>query len=104
MNDLSLQIGLVNPVKVRNGELSDSCAGKVEGHGGSQPPHTDDQHTAFRQSPLPLSAHLGEFDLPAVAFLFCCVHGFSFRGGAYRGGPEIGTQYNDKSFCRQVRR
>ena len=46
MDNLSLQIGFIYTVKVRNGEVSDPSTGKVERDRRAQSPHADNQRPA----------------------------------------------------------
>ena len=104
MDDLSLQVGFIHPVKVRDGEVADSGTGKIERDGRAQPPHANNQRPACGQLLLAVNPDLGEFDLPAIAFLVDGVHEFLSGDGACSQGCEGSAQYNDKLFFRQVRR
>jgi hypothetical protein len=67
VEDLPLQIGEVDPVRIGEGQLADAAGGKVERRGAAEAAGADDERARVAQPLLALDPDFGEQDVPAVA-------------------------------------
>ncbi len=71
MQDLAVQVGDVYHVKVNEAQGAHSGRGQVQAGGRAQPASPDEEDARLQELPLPLTAHIGQDDLTAVApYLF----------------------------------
>ncbi|MCY1178249.1 hypothetical protein D9M71_506950 [compost metagenome] len=67
MQDLTLQIGQVDRVEIRQVQFTDTRRRQVQRHGRTQATEADDQYPAVFEPQLPVDIDLSQEDLPAVA-------------------------------------
>ena len=67
IENLPLQVGEVDLVRIGDGELADAARGKVERRGTTQAAGADDKRVRRAQPLLPLDSYFVEQDVAAVA-------------------------------------
>ena len=67
MDDLALEVGLVDDVRVDDAERADSGGGEVERRGRAEPARADEQDACVEEALLALLADLRDQQVPAVA-------------------------------------
>jgi hypothetical protein len=67
VQDLTLQVGEVDLVRVGEGQLADAAGCEVERCGAAEPAGADDQRGSRAQPLLPLDPDFGKEDVAAVA-------------------------------------
>ena len=67
VDDLSLQVRLVDDVRVDDAELADAGGGEVERRGRAEAPRADQEHPRFEQLELSFLADLGNQQVARVA-------------------------------------
>jgi len=67
VEDLALQVGEVDPVRIDEGQAADAGGGEVERGGAAEAAGADDERARGAQLLLPLDTDLREEDVPAVA-------------------------------------
>lgn len=67
MQHLTLQVGQINRVEIRQMQFTDTCRRQVQRHGRPQAAKTDNQHPAVFKPQLTVNIDLSQEDLPAVA-------------------------------------
>jgi hypothetical protein len=95
VEDLPLQVGEVDLIRVGEGELADAAGREVERGGATQPAGADDQRGGRAQPLLPLDPDFGKEDVAAVAEELLVVQlagvaaGFvaATDGGCFTGSP-----------------
>ncbi|MNY70293.1 hypothetical protein D3C86_2084020 [compost metagenome] len=76
MDDLALQIGQIDRVKVRQMQLTDARSREVQRHWRTETAQTDDQHTAVFEPQLTLDVDVSQQYLPTVTQQFLIIqHG-----------------------------
>jgi hypothetical protein len=67
VEDLALQVGEVDLVRIGDGQAPDARGSEVERRRAAEPSRADDQRARRAQPLLPLDPDLGEQDVPRVA-------------------------------------
>ena len=65
---LPLEVAAADCVVINKAKRTDTCACEIEGNGGAQPSHTDDENARPSQFRLSFRPYLRQHDLPVITF------------------------------------
>ena len=89
VENLALQVGEVDLVRVGEGEFSDAAGGEVERRGATQAAGADDERVRRAQPLLALDAYFIEQDMAAVAEELLVVQWAENLDSRFRGNDDI---------------
>ncbi|GGF38491.1 hypothetical protein GCM10011399_34240 [Subtercola lobariae] len=106
MNGLALQIRHIDGVIVDNSDRSDSRAGEIQQHGGSEPPSAQHEHARVLQPALALEPDLWQPNLPRVPLELYWIEfrpGSNKRSSGHASSVRARAPLPPRAPCRRAR-